>query len=141
MFKNHFYFTGDRGYVDADGYIWFTSRQDDVIISAGYRIGPFEVESALIEHPAVIESAVVGSPDQERGQVVKAFIILSPAYKSKIEGNEKAEAKLVTELQNHVKATTAPYKYPRRIEFLDELPKTVSGKVRRTELRSLEKLK
>ena len=138
VFKKDFYFTGDRGYVDGDGYIWFTSRQDDVIISAGYRIGPFEVESALIEHPAVIESAVVGSPDQERGQVVKAFIILSPAYKSKIEGNEKAEAKLVTELQNHVKATTAPYKYPRRIEFLDELPKTVSGKVRRTELRSLE---
>ena len=118
VFKKDFYFTGDLGYVDEDGYIWFVSRQDDVIISAGYRIGPFEVESALIEHPAVIESAVIGSPDNERGHIVKAFVVLGPSYRRKIDGNDDERVKLISELQNHVKAQTAPYKYPRKIEFL-----------------------
>jgi medium-chain acyl-CoA synthetase len=116
--------------VDADGYFWFVGRSDDVILSAGYRIGPFEVESALIEHPAVAESAVVSSPDTQRGEVVKAFVVLAP-------GHEPSDA-LAAELQEHVKKVTAPYKYPRRIEFVDELPKTVSGKIRRVELRNRE---
>ena len=137
-FKNGFYLTGDRGYIDQDGYIWFTSRQDDVIISSGYRIGPFEIESALIEHPAVLESAAVGSPDPARGQIVKAFIVLANNYQNKIKGNPKEKEFLIKELQNHVKATTAPYKYPRKIEFVDELPKTVSGKIKRVELRLSE---
>ncbi len=131
-FVNDYYLTGDRGFMDQDGYIWFTSRDDDVIISAGYRIGPFEVESALLKHPGVIESAVVASPDLSRGQVVKAFVILSPDYQLKL---PKMKDSVIKELQEHVKAETAPYKYPRKIEFVDELPKTVSGKIRRTELR------
>ena len=106
------------------------SRADDVILSAGYRIGPFEVESALIEHPAVAESAVVASPDATRGFVVKAFVVLAPGF--------AGSAALVTELQEHVKRVTAPYKYPRRIEFVEGLPKTVSGKIRRVELRQRE---
>ena len=122
------YVTGDRGVRDADGYFWFVGRADDVILSAAYRIGPFEVESALLEHPAVAEAAVVGVPDEIRGQVVKAFVVLA-------EGCEAGDG-LVAELQEHVKATTAPYKYPRRIEFTAELPKTVSGKIRRVELRN-----
>jgi len=105
-------------------------RADDVILSAGYRIGPFEVESALIEHPAVAESAVVASPDEMRGDVVKAFVVLTPNY-------EESE-ELVTELQDHVKSVTAPYKYPRKIEFVESLPKTISGKIRRVELRERE---
>jgi acyl-coenzyme A synthetase/AMP-(fatty) acid ligase len=105
-------------------------RSDDVILTSGYRIGPFEVESALIEHPAVAESAVVSSPDDTRGEVVKAFVILAPNY-------EPSDA-LVKEIQDHVKKTTAPYKYPRKIEFVDELPKTISGKIRRIELRDAE---
>ncbi len=105
-------------------------RADDVIISAGYRIGPFEVESALIEHPAVAESAVVASPDPIRGEVVKAFVILKPGYVSSDE--------LVISLQDHVRQTTAPYKYPRVVEFVTELPKTISGKIRRVELREGE---
>jgi acetyl-CoA synthetase/medium-chain acyl-CoA synthetase len=102
-------------------------RADDVIISAGYRIGPFEVESALLEHPAVLESAVVASPDADRGDVVKAFVVLQPG--------RQGDAALVAELQEHVKRVTAPYKYPRAIEFVTSLPKTVSGKIRRVELR------
>jgi medium-chain acyl-CoA synthetase len=127
-FRGDWYVTGDRAVVDADGYFWFVARADDVIISAGYRIGPFEVESALIEHPAVAESAVVGAPDATRGQVVKAFVVLAPGYLP-------GEA-LKQELQEHVKRVTAPYKYPRQIEFADALPKTVSGKIRRVELRN-----
>ncbi len=122
-----YYLTGDRAYVDGDGYFWFQSRDDDVIISAGYRIGPFEVESVIMEHPAVTETAVIGVPDDVRGEVVKAFVILAP-------GHERSDA-LASEIQEHVKAQTAPYKYPRHIEFVDELPKTVSGKIRRVELR------
>jgi len=129
-FRGDWYITGDRAWVDEDGYYWFVSRADDVILSAGYRIGPFEVESALIQHPAVAESAVVSSPDPQRGEVVKAFVVLAPGYEP---GPELEKA-----LQEHVKSVTAPYKYPRRIEFLEELPKTVSGKIRRVELRNLE---
>ncbi len=127
VFHNGWYYTGDRAYADDDGYIWFVGRADDVILSAAYRIGPFEVESALIEHPAVAEAAVVGKPDPERGQIVKAFVILAAGYEPSDE--------LVAELQDHVKAVTAPYKYPREIEFTEELPKTISGKIRRVELR------
>ena len=129
-FRGDWYITGDRARVDEDGYYWFVSRADDVILSAGYRIGPFEVESALIEHPAVAESAVVSSPDEQRGEVVKAFVVVAPGY-------TPGEA-LAKTLQEHVKAVTAPYKYPRRIEFVEELPKTVSGKIRRVELRESE---
>lgn len=128
--RGDWYITGDRAYMDEDGYFWFVGRADDVILSAGYRIGPFEVESALIEHAAVAEAAVVSSPDEVRGEVVKAFVILAPGY-------EPSDA-LVEELQEHVKHTTAPYKYPREIEFVTELPKTISGKIRRVELRERE---
>jgi len=136
-FAGDFYLTGDRGVQDEDGYFWFFSRTDDLIISSGYRIGPFEVESALIEHEAVQESAVVSSPDVERGQVVKAFIVLSEKYQG-VRGIPDKETILIKELQEHVKTTTAPYKYPRKIEFVASLPKTVSGKIRRTELRMKE---
>lgn len=129
-FHHGWYFTGDRAYQDQDGYIWFVGRADDVIISAAYRIGPFEVESALLEHPAVAEAAVVGKPDPIRGQIVKAFIILA--------GDYRASDQLAAEIQAHVKSVTAPYKYPREIEFVDELPKTISGKIRRIELRESE---
>ncbi len=129
-FKGDWYVTGDRAYKDEDGYFWFVSRADDVILSSGYRIGPFEVESALIEHAAVVESAVVSSPDETRGEVVKAFVVLAPGY----EGSDE----LQQELKDHVKAVTAPYKYPRKLEFVDALPKTVSGKIRRIELRERE---
>jgi acyl-coenzyme A synthetase/AMP-(fatty) acid ligase len=124
------YLTGDKAYVDEDGYFWFVGRSDDVILTSGYRIGPFEVESALIEHPAVAESAVVSSPDETRGEVVKAFVVLVP-------NNEPGDA-LIKELQDYVKKTTAPYKYPRKIEFVEELPKTISGKIRRIDLRDSE---
>ena len=127
------YFTGDVAWRDEDGYYWFVGRADDVIKSSGYRIGPFEVESALMTHPAVVECAITGVPDEIRGQVVKATIILSKDYKGK-EGPE-----LIKELQNHVKKVTAPYKYPRVIEFVDELPKTISGKIRRVEIRAKDK--
>lgn len=130
-FRGDWYITGDRGMKDEDGYLWFVGRADDVIISSGYRIGPFEVESALIEHPAVAESAVVASPDELRGEIVKAFVVLAPGY-SPSDG-------LVKELQDFVKSNTAPYKYPREIEFVESLPKTVSGKIRRVELRELER--
>jgi acyl-coenzyme A synthetase/AMP-(fatty) acid ligase len=129
--RGEWYITGDRAIRDEDGYFWFVGRADDVIISAGYRIGPFEVESALVEHPAVAESAVVASPDQIRGDIVKAFVILVP-------GHQPSE-QLVQDLQEHVKRVTAPYKYPREIEFATELPKTISGKIRRVELRQRER--
>ena len=127
------YYTGDLAWRDEDGYFWFVGRADDVIKSSGYRIGPFEVESALMTHPAVVECAITGVPDEIRGQVVKATIILSKDYK----GQESPE--LIKELQNHVKKVTAPYKYPRVIEFVDELPKTISGKIRRVEIRAKDK--
>ena len=130
-FRGDWYITGDRAYRDEEGYLWFVGRADDVIISAAYRIGPFEVESALVEHPGVVEAAVVGKPDKERGQIVKAFVTLAPRY--------AASAELVAELQDHVKGLTAPYKYPREIEFVEELPKTISGKIRRVELRERER--
>jgi acyl-coenzyme A synthetase/AMP-(fatty) acid ligase len=131
--RGDWYITGDRAYKDEDGYFWFVGRADDVIISAGYRIGPFEVESALKEHPAVAESAVVASPDEMRGEIVKAYVILAPSY--------TASPELATELQEYVKRVTAPYKYPREIEFVDTLPKTISGKIRRVELREMERQK
>lgn len=123
------YYTGDVAWKDEDGYLWFVGRADDVIKSSGYRIGPFEVESALMTHPAVVECAITGVPDEIRGQVVKATIVLAKDYK------DRAGEELIKELQNHVKKTTAPYKYPRVIEFVDELPKTISGKIRRVEIR------
>ena len=129
-FRGDFYDTGDRAYVDEDGYFWFVGRADDVITSAAYRIGPFEVESALIEHPAVAEAAVVGKPDPLRGQLVKAYVVLAPDH----QGSDA----LVAELQEHCRTVTAPYKYPREIEFTVELPKTISGKIRRVELRDRE---
>jgi acetyl-CoA synthetase len=129
-FVNGFYYTGDKAYKDEDGYYWFIGRDDDVIKASGYRIGPFEVESALIEHPAVLEAAVVGSPDDIRGLIVKAFVILKPGI--------KPSESLIREIQNHVKKVTAPYKYPRAIEFVDSLPKTISGKIKRNELRDRE---
>jgi len=130
VFRGDWYVTGDRATRDGDGYLWFTGRADDVINSAAYRIGPFEVESALLEHAGVAESAVVGKPDPDRGLIVKAFVVLRPGFAGSDE--------LVRELQDHCKGVTAPYKYPREIEFVDELPKTRSGKIRRVELRRLE---
>ena len=127
------YHTGDEAWRDEDGYYWFVGRIDDVIKSSGYRIGPFEVESALMTHPAVMECAITGVPDEIRGMVVKATVVLSKAWRGR-EGDE-----LVKELQNHVKHETAPYKYPRVIEFVDELPKTISGKIRRVEIREKDK--
>lgn len=123
------YYTGDVAWRDEDGYYWFVGRADDVIKSSGYRIGPFEVESALMTHPAVVECAITGVPDEIRGQVVKATIVLAKDYK------EQAGPELIKELQDHVKRVTAPYKYPRVIEFVNELPKTISGKIRRVEIR------
>lgn len=125
--RGDWYITGDRGFRDQDGYLWFVGRADDVIISAGYRIGPFEVESALIEHSSVLEAAVVGKSDATRGQIVKAYIVLKKAV--------EPTSELIVELQEFVKHITAPYKYPREIEFVDELPKTISGKIRRIDLR------
>jgi len=130
--RGEFYITGDRASKDEDGYFWFEGRSDDIIVSSGYTIGPFEVEDVLVKHPAVAECAVVGSPDEDRGQVVKAFIVL----KNEDEHNHDA---LVKELQDYSKQHTAPYKYPRRVEFIDALPKTSSGKIRHIELRELEK--
>ncbi|GAA5975559.1 hypothetical protein JCM10908_005202 [Rhodotorula pacifica] len=132
------YCTGDRAVRDSDEYFWFVGRDDDVITSSGYRIGPFEVESALKTHPAVAESAAVGSPDLSRGEIVKAFVILSEEFRDKVRGNQDAEQKLIADITAHFKKTTAPYKVPRAIEFVEDLPKTVSGKIRRVELRELE---
>ena len=127
------YFTGDTAYRDEDGYIWFVGRVDDVIKSSGYRIGPFEVESALLEHPAVLECAITAVPDPDRGQIVKATVVLAKGF--------KASDDLKKELQNHVKRVTAPYKYPRIVEFVDELPKTISGKIRRVQIREADNKK
>lgn len=126
-FRNGLYYSGDKAWRDGDGYLWFEGRDDDVITSSAYRIGPFEVESALVEHEAVMEAAVVGKDDPERTQIVCAFVILA-------EGRE-GDAALAKELQDFAKNLTAPYKYPREIHFVDELPKTISGKIRRSELR------
>ena len=128
--RGHWYITGDRAYKDEDGYFWFVGRADDIILTSGYRIGPFEIESVLIKHPAVKESAVVASPDEIRGEVVKAFIVLTKDY-------SPSDA-LIEEIQQFVKDNTAPYKYPRKIEFVDYLPKTISGKIKRKELRMKE---
>jgi len=130
VFVGDYYYTGDKATMDEDGYLWFVGRDDDVIKSSGYRIGPFEVESALLEHPAVKESAVIGVPDKVRGTIVKAFVILKDGY--------EPSDKLVREIQNYVKHVTAPYKYPRAIEFVEEIPKTISGKIKRKELREKE---
>jgi acetyl-CoA synthetase len=126
-FRNGLYYTGDKAWRDGDGYLWFEGRDDDVITSSAYRIGPFEVESALVEHPAVLEAAVVGKDDPQRTQIVTAFVILASGH--------QASDELAAELQSHTRELTAPYKYPREIHFVDELPKTVSGKIRRSELR------
>jgi len=130
VYRNGQYLTGDRAYRDKDGYLWFVGRSDDVILSAGYRIGPFEVESILIEHPAVVESAVVSAPDEDRGSVVKAYVVVGQGYEPSDE--------LAKEIQDYCKSHTAPYKYPRKIEFIEDLPKTTSGKIRRVELRQRE---
>ena len=129
------YHTGDMAWRDEDGYYWFEGRIDDVIKSSGYRIGPFEVESALMTHPAVVECAITGVPDDIRGMVVKATVVLGKEWK------DKAGEALIKELQQHVKKVTAPYKYPRIIEFVDELPKTISGKIRRVEIRNKDNKK
>lgn len=126
-FVKGWYYTDDKAAMDEDGNFWYIGRDDDVIKASGYRIGPFEVESALLEHPAVAESAVVGSPDPIRGEIVKAFVVLKPGF--------EPSARLMADLQEHVKRVTAPYKYPRAIEFVTSLPKTHSGKIRRHELR------
>ena len=129
------YHTGDMAWRDEEGYYWFVGRTDDVIKSSGYRIGPFEVENALMTHPAVVECAITGVPDPIRGMIVKATVLLAPEYKA------KAGDELIKELQNHVKHETAPYKYPRLIEFVNELPKTISGKIRRVEIREKDNQK
>jgi acetyl-CoA synthetase/medium-chain acyl-CoA synthetase len=126
VFKGDWYFTGDRAYRDEDDYFWFVGMGDDVILSSGYRIGPFEVESALVEHPAVVESAVVSSPAPTMREVVKAFVILAPGH--------KPSEDLTKDLQDHVKKITAPYKYPRKIEYVEKLPKTISGKIKKREI-------
>ncbi|PTL32465.1 acetyl-CoA synthetase [Prevotella sp. oral taxon 376] len=135
VWHDGYYHTGDLAWRDQDGYYWFVGRADDVIKSSGYRIGPFEVESALMQHPAVVECAVTGVPDPVRGMVVKATVILAGEYKT------RAGEELIKELQSFVKRETAPYKYPRVIEFVDELPKTISGKIRRVEIREKDQNK
>ncbi|MDQ0215013.1 acetyl-CoA synthetase [Oikeobacillus pervagus] len=131
QFRGEYYITGDKAKMDEDGYFWFEGRGDDIIISSGYTIGPFEVEDALVKHPTVKECAVVASPDPDRGHIVKAFVVLR-------EDVNPEDPKLIPTLQDHVKELTAPYKYPRKIEFVQELPKTTSGKIRRIELRKQE---
>lgn len=130
VFSSGWYRTGDLARMDEDGYLFFEGRADDVILTSGYRIGPFEVEDALVSHPAVVEAAAVAAPHRERGEIVKAFVILAKGY--------TPSEKLVKELQDHVKQVTAPYKYPRAIEFATELPKTTSGKIKRAELKRRE---
>ncbi|MDQ3912821.1 MAG: AMP-binding protein [Actinomycetota bacterium] len=130
VFVNGYYLTGDRASRDEDGYLWFVGRADDVILSAGYRIGPFEVEDVLLGHPAVAESAVVPKPDEDWGSIVKAYVVLA--------SDREPGEELIRDLQDYTKNQTAPYKYPREIEFIDELPKTASGKIRRVELRQRE---
>lgn len=132
-YSDGIYHTGDMAWKDEDGYFWFVGRNDDVIKSSGYRIGPFEVESALVSHEAVVECAITAVPDPIRGQIVKATVVLTSAYK------DRAGEDLIKELQDYVKSITAPYKYPRIIEFVEELPKTISGKIRRVEIRNRDK--
>lgn len=129
------YMTGDRARRDKDDYIWFVGRGDDVISTAGYRVGPFEIESCLKEHEGIVESAVVASPDSGRGEIVKAFIVLTSEYR------KRDAVKLAKDIQDFVAQTTAPYKKPREVEFVDSLPKTVSGKIRHAELRARERQK
>ena len=129
-FRNNIYHTGDVAWRDEDGYFWFKGRADDVIKSSGYRIGPFEVESSLLEHPAVVECAITGVPDPIRGQIIKATVVLANGF--------VPSETLTRELQEHVKHSTAPYKYPRIIEYVTELPKTYSGKIKRKEIRESE---
>ena len=124
---DNIYHTGDTAWVDEDGYYWYVGRTDDIIKSSGYRIGPFEIESVLMEHPCTLECAITGVPDPIRGQVIKATIVLAKGYEPSEE--------LKKELQNYVKKQTAPYKYPRIVEFVEELPKTISGKIRRVQIR------
>lgn len=131
--QGRYFMTGDRAEWDSDGYIWYRGRSDDVINSSGYRIGPGEVENALLEHPAVQSCAVIGSPDTERGEIVKAFVVLKPHF--------VADAKMTCSLQRHVKSYTAPYKYPRAIAYVEDLPKTITGKINRKVLRDAEKLR
>ncbi|MCK5837822.1 MAG: AMP-binding protein, partial [Desulfobacula sp.] len=133
VFVDHYYYTGDRASFDADGYWWFVGRADDVIKSSDYRIGPFEVESALVEHPSVAEAAVIGSPDTNRYQLVKAYVILNPSY--------EASRELALELFKHTLTILPKFKIPRIIEFVLEVPKTISGKIRRIELRQIEVIK
>ena len=123
-----YYHCGDTAYVDEDGYYTFVGRNDDIIKSSGYRIGPYEVENAVISHPSVLECAITGVPDELRGQIVKATIVLAKGF--------EASEELKKEIQNHVKHATAPYKYPRMIEFVEELPKTISGKIQRKIIRT-----
>ena len=132
-FRNGWFLSGDVLYQDDEGYYWFSGRDDDLIMASGYRISPFEVESAIISHPDVLECAVVASPDKIRGVIVKAYVVLNDT--------KKASDKLIKEIQEHAKEVAAPYKYPREVEFVDELPKTQSGKIKRKELRELEKIK
>jgi acetyl-CoA synthetase len=132
-FRNGWFLTGDVVYEDMDGYFWFSGRDDDLIIASGYRISPFEVESAIVSHPAVLESAVIASPDKIRGVIVKAYVVLHD--------RRKGSDELISDIQEHTKKVAAPYKYPREIEFVEELPKTQSGKIKRRELRELEKKK
>lgn len=131
VWHDGYYHTGDTAWQDEDGYFWYVSRMDDIIKSSGYRIGPFEIESVLMEHPAILECAVTGEPDPVRGQIVKATIVLTKGY--------TASDELSKEIQDYVKKVTAPYKYPRIIEFVKELPKTISGKIRRVEIRDKNK--
>lgn len=133
VWHDDIYHTGDVAWKDEDGYYWFIGRTDDVIKSSGYRIGPFEVESALMTHKAVVECAITGVPDPIRGQIVKATIVLAKEYQS------RAGEELVKEIQDYVKKVTAPYKYPRVVEFVEELPKTISGKIRRVDIRAAHK--
>ena len=127
VLRGALYYTGDLAWQDEEGYLWFVGRADDLIKTSGYRVGPFEVESALLEHPAVMECAITGVPDEQRGQIIKATVVLARGY--------AASDALVAELQEHVRRVTAPYKYPRIIEFVPELPKTISGKIRRVQIR------
>ncbi|NLC50467.1 MAG: AMP-binding protein, partial [Bacteroidales bacterium] len=129
VYSDNVYRTGDMAWRDENGYFWFEGRSDDVIKSSGYRIGPFEVESAILTHPAVVECAVTGVPDEVRGQIIKATIVLNSKFK------DQDKDVLTKEIQNHTKKVSAPYKYPRIIEFVDELPKTISGKIKRAEIR------
>ncbi len=129
-FKNGWFLTGDILYKDEEGYYWFSGRDDDLIMASGYRISPFEVESTLISHPEVLEAAVVASPDELRGVIVKAYVILKE--------EDKASEELIKDLQEYSKKVSAPYKYPREIEFVNEIPKTQSGKIMRKKLRELE---